>query len=271
MITITQLDLNIIIIKFTHLLFIIIHLVFLLMFGYIKNPTSTQTLPSNIIIYNIIHSISYYLPTDPNYCCYLQTFTQLLALFGLFFTLITIPLSYYFKSANPKAFNDNLKFHLQITFPFILSVSLLLVGKPSISFKEYSCTLSVSYIQYILPSLITVIAIIHMTVYILCAQRNRRKNTYKNNYLLKSTVCMSVLFIYFQFMHWVTLFYLKESYVVLGVLESVDILLRGICMFVLGMKKDMCYNLLEILCCMKGDDFQFVELETGPVLPSKTM
>lgn len=275
MITFSQQELNTIIIKFTHSLFIIIHLVFLLMFGYIKNPISTQSLSSNIIIYNIIYSISYFLPIDLNFCCYLQTFTQLLSLFGLFFTLTTIPLSYHFQYANSKTFNDNLKFQFQITFPLILSTFLLLIGKPSISTREYTCSLSISYTQYIIPSLITLITVVYMTILILYVQRrnnlHRRQNTYKSHYLIKSTICICVLFVYFQFMHWFTLFYLKEKYVMLGVLESVDILLRGSCVFVLGMKKDMCYELLEILCCMKGDDFHFVELETGPVLPPKTM
>ena len=271
MLTFSLQELNIVIIKFIHLLFIIIHLVFLLMFGYIKNPTSTQTLSSNIIIYNIIHSISYYLPIELNFCCYIQTFAQLLSLFGIFFTLTTIPLSYYFKYINPKTFNDNLKFQFQITFPLILSTFLLLLGQPSISTKQNICSLSIPYTQYMIPSLITLITIVHITILIFIIQRRYRKqNTSKNNYLIKSTICICVLFVYFQFMHWFTLFNLKENDILFGILESVDILLRGTCVFVLGMKKDMCYELLEILCCMKGENFHFVEFETGPMIPPKT-
>lgn len=123
-----------------------------------------------------------------------------------------------------------------------------------------------------IPSLITLITIVHITILIFIIQRRYKKqNTSKTNYLIKSTICICVLFVYFQFMHWFTLFYLKENDVMFGVLESVDILLRGTCVFVLGMKKNMCYELLEILCCMKGDDFHFVELENGPMLPPKTI
>lgn len=276
MITITLPDINIIIIKFTNLIFVVIHLVFLLMFGYIKNPTSIQMISSSIIIYNIIHSTSHFLPIKLNFCCYLQTFSQLLSLFGLFFTLTTIPLSYYFQYKLNKTFNDKIKFIFQITLPLFFSIFLLLLGKPSLSANKYNCTLSISYIQYVFPSLITIIAITYVVVLILYMQHNKRygdeqkkQHSYRNRYLIKSTVCMSVLFVYFQFLYWFNMFYFKEGQNRFGVLDSVDIVLRGISVFVLGMKKEMCFDLMEILCCVKGDDFHFMELETGPVLPVK--